>query len=266
MTDQPIKLALLVGINYIDTSSELSGCINDVENTAEILTSIYNYDQSNIVTLTDNTEIKPTGNNIVTEIISLAEQSYKKNISDIWISYSGHGAYISDNNNDENDKRDECLVPLDYVENGLITDDILNHALGLINPKTKVVVVIDACHSETMLDLKYRYISGKKNVIENENCKVASNCIMISGCQDPDYSSDAFDINNSKEFSGAMTTSLLTVLKNFDYSITCWRLLKEMRRFLKRRKFSQIPQITCTNKLTCATIFSCVDPKPFITN
>ena len=75
MTDQPIKLALLVGINYVDTSSELSGCINDVENTAEILTSIYNYDESNIVTLTDNTEIKPTGNNIVTEIISLAEQS-----------------------------------------------------------------------------------------------------------------------------------------------------------------------------------------------
>ena len=258
------RIALLIGINYKGTESELSGCINDVENTREVLKSTYNYEDKNIVCLTDNTNKKPTANNIISELIKLSERSYTENVKQIWISYSGHGTYVIDNNNDEDDKKDECLVPLDYHESGMISDDVLNHVLGLINPNVNVVVIIDACHSETMLDLPFRYISGKKNVIENKNCKVRCNCVMISGCRDTQTSSDAYNINNSKKYSGAMTTSLLTSLKKFNYTITCWRLLKEMRLFLKKRKFRQIPQITCTKKLDSGSLFSCVDPKPFI--
>ena len=117
-----------------------------------------------------------------------------------------------------------------------------------------------------MLDLPYRYVSGYKNVIENPESRVKCNCIMISGCRDNQTSSDAYDINNSKEYSGAMTSALLYVLDKFDYTITCWRLLKEMRKFLKIRGFKQIPQISCNNMLNCATLFSCVNPKSFMSN
>ena len=89
---------------------------------------------------------------------------------------------------------------------------------------------------------------------------------MISGCRDDQTSSDAYNINNSREYSGAMTSALLYVLEHFEYTITCWRLLKEMRRFLKKRRFTQIPQISCSSKLNCAKLFSCVEPKSFITN
>jgi len=258
------KIALLIGINYKGTESELSGCINDIDNTKEVLKTVYKYDENNIVCLTDETEKKPTGQNIINELINLANRTNNEDIKEIWISYSGHGTYILDNNDDEDDGKDECLVPIDYETGGLISDDILNQALSLINPNVNVVVIVDACHSETMLDLPYRYISGNKNVIENNTDNIKCNCIMISGCKDTQTSSDAYNINNSKEFSGAMTTSLLTTLKKFNYTITCWRLLKNMRAFLKKRKFSQVPQISCTGKLNNATLFSCVDPKPFL--
>ena len=76
----------------------------------------------------------------------------------------------------------------------------------------------------------------------------------------------SININNSKEYSGAMTSALLYVLDEFVYTITCWRLLKEMRRFLKKRKFDQVPQISCKDMLNCAKLFSCVQPKSFIQN
>ena len=55
-----IKRAFLVGINYIGTPYELRGCINDVENIKSKLVSSYGYNDANIVTITDNTTLKPT--------------------------------------------------------------------------------------------------------------------------------------------------------------------------------------------------------------
>lgn len=260
------KIALLMGLNYRGSSAELSGCINDIEATYEVLKNVYSYQPENIVCMTDDTDLKPTANNICAQLIKLAERSYEEELDEIWVSYSGHGSYMHDESGDEDDKKDECLVPLDYSSSGLIADDTLNHLLGLIKPNVKVIFIVDACHSETMLDLPYRYVSGMKNVVENEKCKVKCDCVMISGCRDDQTSADAYNLNNLNEFSGAMTTALLGVLNNFDYTITCWRLLKEMRKYLSKRKFSQKPQISCTKKLTCATLFSCVNPRPFITN
>ena len=79
------------------------------------------------------------------------------------MSYSGHGTYVKDVNDDEDDGKDECLVPLDYKESGMIFDDHLNNILSLIHPDTRVVFIVDACHSETMLDLSYRYVSEIKH-------------------------------------------------------------------------------------------------------
>jgi hypothetical protein len=259
------KIALLMGLNYEGTESELRGCINDIENVSNVLKNVYQYAEEDIVVMTDHTEeMKPTRRNIIAQLIKLAEKTYERDIKEVWVSYSGHGTYVKDKGDDEDDQRDECLVPLDYYENGLIDDDTLNRVLALMNPDVRLICVIDSCHSETMLDLPYRYISGKKNVIENSTNNIKCQCIMISGCRDDDVSADAYNINNSQDYSGAMTSALLHVLETFDYTITCWRLLKEMRKFLKRREFSQVPQISCTQMLNCAMLFSCVNPNPFL--
>jgi len=260
------KLALCMGLNYRGTSAALSGCINDAENLREVLVGKLGFEDANVRMMTDDTAVKPTGRNMLEALVDLAKASQDPAVQEIWISYSGHGTYVEDTSGDEDDNRDEALVPLDYRANGLLPDDTLNHVIGLIRPGVRVVCVIDACHSETMFDLKYRYISGRKSVVENAGCKSRCYCLMISGCQDDDVSQDVYGLGDAKEFSGAMTTALLHVLKQFEYTVTCFQLLKFMRRFLKRRKLSQVPQITCNHRLTYATLFSCVDPKPFLLN
>src|SRR6056300_1435163 len=142
------KVALLMGLNYRGSEAELGGCINDVLNTGKVLEEVYGYNPDDILYMTDDSEIKPTARNMLAQLIKLSERTYQENIEEIWISYSGHGTYIRDLSDDEDDGKDECLVPLDYNESGLISDDHLNNILSLIHPNTRVIVIVDACHSE----------------------------------------------------------------------------------------------------------------------
>lgn len=248
------KKALLVGINYVGTNSQLNGCINDVLNLKNVLISKWGYKEENITILTDDSEIKPTKINIMKELYRHVQM---KDISEFWFSYSGHGSYVTDEGDkDEEDNKDETLVPLDYSTTGLITDDVLHHMFSLIDPSIKAIVLIDACHSGSMLDLKYRYISGMKRVIENPKDFIESNIVMISGCLDTQTSADAYNINNSKKYEGAMTRSFIYSLENNNYDLTCFKLLKSMRDFLEQKGYTQTPQMCCTKILSNTSIFS----------
>ena len=130
------KVALLFGINYLGTQSELGGCINDVKNMKKILQEKYNYNK--IYYLTDNTQDKPTKANMLKFLNQIVQES--NNYDRVYIHYSGHGSYIRDRNNDELDGRDECLIPSDYNKAGFITDDTLNSILNKIQcPATCVI-------------------------------------------------------------------------------------------------------------------------------
>lgn len=260
------KLALLMGLAYRGTSKELPGCIPDILATRKKLLT-YGYTEQDIGVMTDDSPNPPTRSNMMRALLRLCDISYEDpEVTEIWISYSGHGSYVRDYSGDEDDGRDECLVPLDYETAGMISDDELNSVLALIRQNVRVIWICDACHSETMLDLKYRYIQGVKHAIENQTSKIRCNCLMISGCKDTQTSADTYGLIDPNEYSGAMTAALLFVLDKFEDTITCYRLLKEMRRYLRARKFRQIPQLTCTNKLTEASLFVCHTPRPFIRN
>lgn len=256
-----MKCALLVGINYVGTGSELNGCINDVHNLKEVLISKWGYQPENITILTDDPNTsgeieatkKPTKQNILSELYNHVKNA---DMTEFWFSYSGHGSYVKDLRGDENDGYDETLVPSDYSENGMISDDILHHLFSMMDSKVKAVVLIDSCHSGSMLDLKYRYISGMKRVIENPKDYIKSNVLMISGCLDDQTSADAYNINNSKKYEGAMSRSFLYVLEQNNYNMTCYKLLKEMREFLKAKNFTQIPQMCSTKEISNTSIFS----------
>ena len=75
------KRALIVGINYTGTSSALNGCITDAENVKQELLK-RGYAERNIVFLTDNTDVKPTRENILKELLALIRCSMKK--TTIW--------------------------------------------------------------------------------------------------------------------------------------------------------------------------------------
>jgi hypothetical protein len=75
--------------------------------------------------------------------------------------YAGHGIQQADQNGDEPDGSDECLMPIDYATAGVITDDVLSELYSQFAPTTQLVLLIDSCHSGTIHkgfgeDIRYR--------------------------------------------------------------------------------------------------------------
>lgn len=153
------KYALLFGLNYIGTSSQLYGCINDVSNLKDFLIHSLNYSESDIQILTDNHSSNqyPTKDNMLAALDQFVEHIIDNNVTTAFLSYSGHGTYIQDTSGDERDHRDEALVPLDYKTNGFIKDDVIQQYLKRLPETCSVFCIFDCCHSGTMCDLKYSY-------------------------------------------------------------------------------------------------------------
>jgi hypothetical protein len=230
------KNALLIGCKYLDTNYELIGCINDTKNLKEL---VEKNNFNNVKILTDDTIIKPTKQNILNEITAILANA--KSGDSVFISYSGHGSNILDRNNDETDGRDEVIISLDLKS---ITDDELRR---LINENLKEDVTLfalfDSCSSGTVLDLPYQYLDSMNYDKFTENPKVSDtkgNVIMISGCTDNQYSTDAFIDGNGQ---GAMTWSFLKSIKN-NPKITYRELIRNMRDLLKTNNYGQLPQLS----------------------
>jgi hypothetical protein len=273
------KKALLIGINYIGTFQALKGCINDINNISAVLTSNCAYLPQNVRILTDNTSVKPTRAAIIDGINWLVSDN--KFGDTLVFYYSGHGSSITDIDNDEYDKRDEVLVPLDYKTSGIITDDWL-----YTNLARKVLTGVtlwgftDCCHSGTMCDLTCNYDSTctlkagnvfKKNMPYvsmnwtdtysfslEKNTQLMGNIVFFSGCMDTQKSADA-TINKTAQ--GAFTYCLLTFLKQniagkaFIYNkIKLLDLLKYLKCTLQINGFSQLPRLS-TGKIKDSDIY-----------
>lgn len=230
------KKALLIGINYTGTKDELSGCINDVNNIKNrLITKGFN----NIETMTDLTSKKPTRENILNGLTNLLVNSQAGDL--LFFSYSGHGTYIIDKNNDENTGYDQCIYPIDT--NIIVDDEIKNIILKNLKSNVTLCAIFDSCFSGSVLDLRYQYMDSLNydKFTENEKeSETLGNVFMISGCSDYQTSADAV-INKTP--TGAMTWSLLESLKQ---KPNCsWReLLQNMRSLLKTSNFDQIPQLS----------------------
>ena len=246
------KKALLIGINYRGSDCELNGCENDVFSIKQVLVQKLGYNEKDIVVMTENIGPKPTKKNILNEISKLVISAHEEDLDEIWFHYSGHGINVKDRSGDEKDGYDECLCPVDCNTKGLIKDDLLHSYFSKLPQKTRCVCVMDCCHSGSILDLRYRYLSNDKNVVENENCKIKGNMISISGCRDDQTSADAYISN---DWRGAMTTALIAVLEASNYSISCGSLLFNMRRYLSLSRYKQVPQICSNHKLDESVIF-----------
>ena len=159
------KRALLVGINYLNTNYTLNGCINDANYLNNRISK--KFDEIKILTDEKTSADKPTKNNIINQLITMLDSS---NTGDVcFFSYSGHGSYMDDKNNDEKDNQDEVLVSsnLEYVSDDEIKDIIDKH----LKSGVTLFLLMDCCHSGTLLDLKYRYLTTNdySEVITNNN-------------------------------------------------------------------------------------------------
>ena len=230
--------ALMVGINYKNTQSELRGCINDVNSLKNYFNKTQKLNDNDICTLTDDTRLKPTRQNILEKYKELLENAKEGDI--IYFTYSGHGSYTLDKSGDELDGKDELLVSIDHK--GISDDELKKIAATYLKDGVTLFVLLDCCHSGTLLDLKYNYLSKNdfnEVIINNRNEESKSNIYFISGCRDEQTSADAY-IN--RKFQGAMTWSFLETLKS--KSGLSWKeMLLKMRELLKNH-FTQVPQFS----------------------
>jgi hypothetical protein len=264
-----MRRALLVGINYVGTSSQLYGCINDINNVGSYL---YNTRQYNsFIVLTDNTRVKPTKANIL-QAFNVLFTDIKAG-DELWFHYSGHGSLSRDTNRDEESGFDSCICPLDYQRSGYISDDVIRQMLAQRVPKgAKLYIVLDACHSGTGCDLRYKYDDNsyltnkpasasasasaplpKKYIPTDWSLKQTSyefkkysktngEVYSISGCQDEQTSADAFIEGQA---TGALTFILLSCLLSNPPATYKWKhLLKDICCNEKIRGFTQKTCIT----------------------
>jgi hypothetical protein len=137
--------ALLIGINEYATLPDLRGALNDVESLRQTLITRMGFAPDRITVLVD---AQATRAGILAALKQIVAQSQPDEF--IYIHYSGHGSQAHDANGDEDDGRDETLVPQDGRTPGVkdITDDELSELLADLKAKD-VLVVLDSCHSGT---------------------------------------------------------------------------------------------------------------------
>lgn len=157
------RKALLIGINYVGTSSQLNGCWNDTHNLANFIQHHAGYHPDDMVILTDepsdNPRTYPTRENMVNAMHWLVSDARPGDA--LFFQFSGHGGQERAVEMDEEDGYNETILPLDYAQTGQIPDDEL-HA-RLVRPLPvgcRLTALFDSCHSGTALDLPYVYATS----------------------------------------------------------------------------------------------------------
>lgn len=244
-----VKRAVLIGINYFGTDSELRGCIKDISNIYKFLsgyevTILHDGKRSDFPE--GGSPILPTDANIRAALKSVMRKS--KPGDRVYVHYSGHGSQLPDQNGDEYDGQDECICPVNFdfkkKDAGFIRDDELNQILS--KPGVILTAIFDCCHSGSALDFPYRW-AGSQFAIEKAP-KDGMVGFFISGCRDDQTSADAV-IDDLP--SGALTWAVIKAmgeLKKSKLSYT-WREFIELIRFkLKKGGYEQIPQLCLCRK------------------
>lgn len=274
------KRALIVGINYKGTSSELKGCINDANNMYQLITSKFGFEDVKLLLEQD-----ATTDNIKENLRWLVSGCRPGDT--LLFHYSGHGSQIADTSDPdvEPDKLDEiiCPIDLDWKEK-VITDDYLKWVFDTVPAGVNLTVFLDSCHSGSGLDQANQYQStiadkSTKMVVAGgrylappaevlaqieklqlepatrtvQSKSVDETGLLISGCRADQTSADAY-INMT--YQGAATYSLLRTLKAADYDCTYQELVDGMNEYLAEAGYSQRPELNGSASLFSTKVFS----------
>ncbi|PBK65047.1 hypothetical protein ARMSODRAFT_450410 [Armillaria solidipes] len=186
------KRALCIGINYRNKPNELKGCIQDTKKICRFL--IQNgYKVDDITVLTDETDKRPTRNNIL-EALSWLVEGAQSNDS-LFLHYSGHGGQVPDNDGDEIDKNDEDILCYDSSiitherADSFATQEI-HGILRSLPSGCQLTALFDSCHSGTILDLPYTYNCIGQCYGTTPGLDISADVICWSGAKDNQTGTD----------------------------------------------------------------------------
>jgi hypothetical protein len=146
MSKRAVRRALLVGVNhYPDPRNNLKGCVNDVLMMAQMLTTNYQFESSDIRLLTDE---RATTSGIRQRLRWLVEDTAPGSV--LLFRFSGHGSQVRDRDGDElDDGLDEILCPYDLDWDDPFSDDEIAQVIEAVPQGVNFTIVLDCCHSGT---------------------------------------------------------------------------------------------------------------------
>ncbi|MEM8829573.1 MAG: caspase family protein [Cyanobacteria bacterium P01_G01_bin.19] len=142
-----VSKAVLCGINNYQTITDLRGCVNDVHNVFDLLTSVYNFEPSQIHQLIDGEVTKAAIKREYDWLLNDARAGDR-----LVFHFSGHGSYVPDDNGDETDFVDEitCLYDMDFDNpETFMRDDEWQVMIQRIPQDVNLTFILDNCHSGT---------------------------------------------------------------------------------------------------------------------
>ncbi|KAF9663421.1 hypothetical protein SADUNF_Sadunf17G0048300 [Salix dunnii] len=220
------KRALLIGVTY-KRKYMLKGTINDVKSMRELLINNFGFKEENILVLTD-LQMDTTRKKIRESMEWLVKDCQAGD--SLVFSFSGHGLRKPDFEGDERDGFDEYICPVDFLTEGMISDNEINSLI--VWPLKKDVIlhaIVDACHSGTVLDLEHVYNREQWKWEDNVRFMIPSDnsppsvkarkhtdgglAISISVCLDHEIAADTSAF--TKTVNGALTYRLIYILKKY---------------------------------------------------
>jgi hypothetical protein len=249
------RTALCVGINdYPGTNADLLGCVNDAADWADALRAR----SFTVTTLLDAAATKAAVVQALTSHVAALGRA------DLFVfQYSGHGTWIPDVSGDERDRRDEALCPHDIADGQIITDDELFAIFKAAKRGSRCVMLSDSCHSGTVTKLfdplgvsrdRVRYIAPElflrgaalkaaqaaATEQPSPSTRAAQVALLISGCQDIEFSFDAWFGTRAN---GAFTRVALDALAALPEDATYNDWHKQIRAKLPSQDYPQTPNI-----------------------
>ncbi|KAJ1551592.1 Ca(2+)-dependent cysteine protease [Nowakowskiella sp. JEL0078] len=150
------------------------GCINDVHRVLAFVQKTAPF--QDVLILTDDSK-DPTRIPVRANIIGAMKWLVKdaQPGDSLFLHFSGHGATVKDSDGDEDDGLDSTIVPLDYQSAGQITDDEIHGLIAKPLPAgCRLMSIFDCCHSGSILDLPYTYLTdGNLDIVMVDNRKAA---------------------------------------------------------------------------------------------
>ena len=144
----------------------------------------------------------------------------------LFFHYSGHGGRTRDVSGDEADGFDSTLLPMDWKRAGAIVDDEINSTLiRPLIPGVRLHAVVDACHSGTVMDLQYSFVSSNVNgerrqlwVDNLKNKRINKNtnggtAICFSSSSDAQVSADTTMYTGTNIATGACTYAFINAIE-----------------------------------------------------
>ncbi|EDQ88849.1 uncharacterized protein MONBRDRAFT_32666 [Monosiga brevicollis MX1] len=229
------RKAMLVGINYLGTSAELGGCINDANCMKYLLKKRFGYQDSDILLLTEdnpNPVMHPTRRNIINGFKWLVDGAAAGD--SLFFHYSGHGSQKKDRTGDELDGYDETILPLDYKREGQITDDeIFDRMIRPLPAGCRLHCVVDACHSGSVTDLPYALQKDCRSWYQASRIYKGTEGFVVcfAACDDRQTSADTSALAKNAR-TGAMTFCFIEAIEG-GYGDTYRSIMQRVQHRLK---------------------------------